>query len=70
MIHPWRKEFQDHAASVFPDKRDPKQKAASHGYTPGESPEYLKKIIGDLTAQNELLFWVLDRGVNQENEKT
>jgi transposase len=55
MIHRWRKEFQDHAASVFPDKRDPKQKAASQGYAPGESPDDLKKIIGELTVQNEIL---------------
>ena len=55
MIHRWRKEFQDHAATVFPDKRNPKQKAASQGYAPGESPDDLKKIIGELTVQNEIL---------------
>ena len=55
MIHRWRKEFQDNAAGVFHDKRDPKQKAQSQGYEPGESPDDLKKIIGELTVQNEIL---------------
>jgi len=55
MIHRWRKEFQTNAAAVFYDKRDPKQKAQSQGYEPGESPDDLKKIIGELTVQNEIL---------------
>jgi len=55
MIHRWRKEFQTNAAAVFYDKRDPKQKAHSQGYEPGEAPDDLKKIIGDLTVQNEIL---------------
>ena len=55
MLHRWRKEFQDNAASVFHDKRDPKQKAQAQGYGPGESPDDLKKIIGELTVQNEIL---------------
>src|SRR5437660_11642650 len=55
MIHRWRKEFQTNAAAVFSDKRDPKQKAHSQGYEPGEAPDDLKKIIGDLTVQNEIL---------------
>jgi transposase len=55
MLHRWRKEFQTHAESVFQDKRDPKQKARSQGYEPGQSPDDLKKIIGELTVQNEIL---------------
>jgi transposase len=55
MLHRWRKEFQAQAASVFHDKRDPKQKAQSQGYEPGESPDDLKRIIGELTVQNEIL---------------
>ena len=39
MIHRWRKEFQTTAASVFSDKRDPKQKAQAQGYEPGEAPD-------------------------------
>ena len=55
MLHRWRKEFQAHAAGVFSDKRDPKQKAQSQGYEPGEAPDDFKKMIGDLTVQNEIL---------------
>jgi transposase len=50
-----RKEFPMNAASVFPEKRDPKQQAQSQGDEPGESPEDLKKIIGQVTVQNEIL---------------
>ena len=55
MVHRWRKEFQQNAEHVFSDKRDPKQKAQAQGYAPGESPDDLKKIIGELTVQNEIL---------------
>lgn len=55
MLHRWRKEFQKNAESVFTDKRDPKQKAQSQGYPEGQSPDDLKKIIGELTVQNEIL---------------
>ncbi len=55
MLHRWRKEFQANAESCFHDKRDAKQKAHSAGYEPGESPDDLKKMIGELTVQNEIL---------------
>lgn len=55
MLHRWRKEFQAHAESRFDDKRNPKQKAHSQGYEPRESPDDLKKIIGALMVQNEIL---------------
>src|SRR6266849_10860176 len=55
MIHRWRKEFQANAASIFHDKRDPKQKAHSQGYEPGEAPDDLKRLIGELTVQNDIL---------------
>lgn len=51
----WRKEFKEKAAVVFSDKRNPKGKALANGYKPGESPDELKRIIGDLTVQNEIL---------------
>jgi len=51
----WRQEFQEQAKSLFLDKRNPKQKAISQGYEPGESPDDLKKIMGELTVQNEIL---------------
>jgi len=55
MIHRWRQEFQAKAADLFVDKRNPKQKAQAQGYAPGESPDDLKKLIGELTVQNEIL---------------
>jgi transposase-like protein len=55
MLHRWKKDFQQNALSVFLDQRDPKQKAKAQGYAPGESPDDLKKIIGNLTIQNEIL---------------
>lgn len=51
----WRQEFQEKVPGLFLDKRDPKQKAASQGYEPGESPDELKRLIGELTVQNEIL---------------
>lgn len=51
----WRKEFREKAAVIFSDKRNPKGKAAVNGYKPGESPDELKRIIGELTVRNEIL---------------
>ncbi|MFL5628930.1 MAG: transposase [Ktedonobacteraceae bacterium] len=55
VIHRWRKEFQEHGPNVFADKRDPPTRRQAQGFAPGESPDELKKLIGDLTVQNELL---------------
>ncbi len=55
MIHRWREEFHQNLPLLFGDKRNPKQKAQAQGYAPGESPDDLKKIIGELTVQNEIL---------------
>jgi transposase len=52
MLHRWRKEFQEKAEAIFLDKRDPKNKAISQGFELGESPDDLKKLIGELTVQN------------------
>ena len=51
----WRKEFKENAAIVFTDKRNHKGKAKMYGYKPGESPDELKRIIGELAVQNEIL---------------
>jgi transposase len=51
----WRKEFKQKAAVVFADKRNPRGKAGANGYKPGESPDELKRIIGDLVVQNDIL---------------
>ena len=55
MIHRWRQEFQQNVPMLFGDKRNPKAKAQAQGYAPGESPDDLKRIIGELTVQNEIL---------------
>ncbi len=55
MIHRWRQEFQAKAHEIFVDKRNPKKIAQAQGYAPGESPDDLKKVIGELTVQNEIL---------------
>ncbi len=53
VVSRWRQEFQQNGPEVFADKRNPKTRA--QGYAPGESPDELKKLIGDLAVQNELL---------------
>ena len=55
MIHRWREEFKKNLPQLFEDKHNPKAKAQSQGYAPGQSPDDLKKIIGELTVQNEIL---------------
>jgi putative transposase len=55
MLHRWRKEFQEKAATIFLDKRDPRKKAQANGFESGDSPDELKKIIGELSIQNEIL---------------
>ncbi len=46
----WRQEFQQNGPGAFEGKRKEQRNTA-----PAESPEELKKIIGELTVQNELL---------------
>lgn len=55
MLYRWREDFKKYAAEIFSDKRNPKVKAKAEGFKPGESPDELKRLIGDLTVQNEIL---------------
>jgi len=55
IVSRWRQAFQQRGPEVFVDQRDPKNRARAQGYEPGESPDELKKLIGELTVQNELL---------------
>lgn len=55
MVHPWRQDFQAHAANALLDKRNSQQKAVAQAYPPGESLDELKRIIGDLTFQLEIV---------------
>ena len=58
-LHRWREEFKRAQATVaesaFGDKRNPRNKAIRSGYEPGQSPDELKKIIGEQTVQIEIL---------------
>jgi len=54
-VNRWRKDFRANAAEIFADKRNPRTKAQSQGYAPGQSPDELKRVIGDLTVQVEVL---------------
>ncbi len=47
----WRQEFQQNGPRAFEGKHKEQERTPA----PGESPEELKKIIGELTVQNELL---------------
>jgi hypothetical protein len=55
MISRWRQAFQQKGPELFADQRDPKSRAKAQGYEPGESPDELKRLIGDLPVQNDLL---------------
>jgi transposase len=55
LINRWRAEFKELAPTIFLDKRDPKQKGKALGFAPGQSPDELKMIIGDLTVENAIL---------------
>ena len=53
MVSRWRQAFQQNGPEVFADPRD--RLGRTQEYPPGESPEDLKQLIGELTVQNELL---------------
>jgi transposase len=55
MVNRWRDEFSKRAEELFVDKRSPKARAQSQGYEPGQSPEELKRIIGEYATQLEIL---------------
>ena len=55
MVSRWRQAFQERGAEIFADQRDRQSRRKAQGYEPGESPDELKKLIGELTVQNEIL---------------
>ena len=55
MVSRWRQAFQQKGPEIFRDQRDPASRSKAQGFEPGESPDELKKLIGELTVQNELL---------------
>jgi transposase-like protein len=59
VLHRWRDAFKKAQSSIaqsaFGDSRNPASKAIRLGYEPGQSPDELKKIIGEQTVQIEIL---------------
>jgi transposase len=59
VLHRWREAFNKTrttlAETAFGDKRNPKSRSIRAGYEPGQSPDDLKKIIGEQTVQIEIL---------------
>lgn len=56
VVHKWRKTFRDKGASIFLGENVRKRKWAS-----GQSPDELKRIIGSITIENEILKKALGR---------
>lgn len=56
VVHRWRKTFREKAASVFTDARERKR-----AWPAGQSPDELKRIIGSVTIENEILKKALGR---------
>lgn len=57
VVHKWRQIFRQKATSVFADGSHLKR----FGYLPGQSPDELKRIIGAVTVENEILKKALGR---------
>jgi transposase-like protein len=55
LVNRWRDDFFKQAETLFADKRSPSARATSQGYEPGQSPEELKRIIGEYATQLEIL---------------
>ncbi len=56
VVHKWRKIFRDKGASVFIGTAERKRK-----WPAGQSPDELKRIIGSVTVENEILKKALGR---------
>jgi transposase len=55
VLNRWRTEFKDRSPDIFADRKNPSNRARAQGFEPGQSPEDLKKLIGELAVQNEIL---------------
>jgi transposase-like protein len=51
----WRKKIREEGHKIFLDQRNIKNRALVNGFKPGESPEELKRIIGEYATQVEIL---------------
>jgi len=56
VVHKWRKIFRQTATSVFTNPKERNRK-----YPLGQSPDELKRIIGSVTVENEILKKALGR---------
>ena len=56
VVHKWRKIFRDRGDSIFISAADKKRK-----WPAGQSPDELKRIIGSVTIENEILKKALGR---------
>ena len=56
VVHKWRKIFRDKGASIFVGENEHKRK-----WPAGQSPDELKRIIGSVTIENEILKKALGR---------
>jgi transposase len=52
-LYAWRDEFKSLAPTIF--TKEMKGKRSQTKTSPGQSPDELKRIIGELTVQNEIL---------------
>jgi len=55
MVSRWRQALQQKGPDIVLDQRDPASRRKAQDYEPGESPEDLKQLIGELTVQNDIL---------------
>jgi len=55
VLNRWRQQFRERAANIFSDQRSFTGKARANGHKPGESPDDLKRLIGQLTVENDIL---------------
>lgn len=56
VVHKWRKTFRNKGASIFISEKERKRK-----WPAGQSPDELKRIIGSVTIENEILKKALGR---------
>ena len=55
VLNRWRHQFRERAATIFSDQRSTAGKAKAKGFKPGQSPDDLKLMIGELTVENDIL---------------
>jgi len=55
MVSRWRQALHEIGPEIFRDQRNPASRSKAQDYEPEESPDDLKKLIGELTVQNDIL---------------